>query len=174
MPPPLGVNTRVAHPELGAGVITRVHARAYDVCYVEHGVKQVGHTFSDWTVTDAVEPDEPITFTAAERALLKILRAYEGVQETVDLGAKWEGGTLILRPGEAGLKDKELPVAAFFHKIVMVRDRLRTLEQRINASELTDEAKVNLQQYITRVYGSLTSFNVLFARRDDGFKGAGT
>ena len=174
MPTTLGVNTRVEHPELGPGVITRVHVRAYDVCYVEHGVRQVGHTYADWTVVDAVEREEPVTFDAAERALLKILRAYEGVAEPVALGGKWDGGALILRPGEPGLKDKEMPIDGFFHKIVMVRDRLRTLEQRINASSLTDEEKVNLQQYVTRVYGSLTSFNALFARREDGFKGTGS
>ena len=173
MPAPLGVNTRVEHPELGPGVITRVYARAYDVCYVSHGVRQVGHNFSDWTVVDAVEPDEPVTFTEAERGLLKILRAYDHVGEPVALGAKWDGGTLVLRPGEPGLKDKEMPIEGFFHKIVMVHDRLRTLEQRVNASGLSDEEKVNLQQYITRIYGSLTSFNALFARRDDGFRGSG-
>ena len=173
MPIPLGVNSRVRHPEFGDGVVTRVRARAYDVCYVDHGVKQVGHTFTDWTVVDPVERDEPVTFTEAERALVRILRAHGGLEETVELGDKWDGGTLVLRPGEPGLKEKEIPIDGFFHKIVMVRDRLRTLEQRVNASGLSDEEKVNLQQYITRIYGSLTSFNVLFARRDDGFKGSG-
>jgi hypothetical protein len=78
---------------------------------------------------------------------------------------------MILQPGDTSLKSKEIPIDTFFHKIVMVRDRLRVMEQRINSSKLTDEEKVSLQQYITRIYGSLTSFNVLFKYKDDHFKG---
>ena len=89
------------------------------------------------------------------------------------MGDKWDGGTLVLKPGEEGLKSKEVPIDVFFNKIVMVRDRLRVLEQRINSSQLTNEEKVNLQQYITRSYGSLTTFNVLFKYKDDHFRGSG-
>ena len=168
----LGVGSRVEHPEHGAGVVIRVHQVAYDVCYVEHGVKQVGKTFKGWEVVDALAHDEPVSFTAAEEGLRKILRAYGALEETVDLGDRWRDGTLVLQPGESGLKSKELPIEDFFHKIVMVRDRLRVMEQRINASKLSDEEKVNLQQYITRIYGSLTSFNVLFANKEDHFRGS--
>lgn len=89
-----------------------------------------------------------------------------------ELGDKWNGGTLVLKPGDDGLASKELPIETFFHKIVMVRDRLRVREQNINSHKvLSDEEKVNLQQYITRIYGSLTTFNVLFASKDDHFVG---
>ena len=170
----LGVGSRVDHPTLGLGVVVRVQQMAYDVCFVEHGVRPVGKTYREWTVVEALPHDEPVSFNEAERALVKILRAYGNLDEKVELGDRWQGGTLELRPGEPGLKSKELPIEDFFHKIVMVRDRLRVMEQRINASKLTDEAKVNLQQYITRIYGSLTSFNVLFAHKDDHFRGAST
>jgi hypothetical protein len=88
------------------------------------------------------------------------------------LGEKWIGGSIDLKPANPELKSKEIPIETFFHKIVMVRDRLRVLEQNINAhAVLTDEEKVNLQQYITRIYGSLTSFNILFADKEDFFVG---
>jgi len=86
---------------------------------------------------------------------------------------KWRGGELVLRPGRPGLQEKKWPLESFFSKIVMIRNRLRTLEQQLNASELPDDAKLRLQSYITGCYGSLTSFNVLFASEEDQFKGAG-
>ena len=91
-----------------------------------------------------------------------------------ELAAKWEGGTIVLKPQDAALQAKELPIDALLHKVVMVRDKLRVLEQKLNAnSKLTDAEKVDLQAYITGCYGSLTTFNVLFRDRDDGFTGAG-
>ena len=107
-----------------------------------------------------------------EHMLRRVLRQELGLTAVVPAD-KWRGGELILRPGKAGLQDKKWPIESFFHKIVMLRNRLRTLEQQVNASELPDEAKVRLQSYVTACYGSLTSFNVLFADEDDQFKGAG-
>jgi len=91
--------------------------------------------------------------------------------EPVELGTRWTGGKLEIWPRDQTLGAKEIPIDVFFHKIVMVRDRLRVLEQRVNASNLSDAEKVDLQQYITRCYGSLTTFNVLFDAREDWFVG---
>jgi hypothetical protein len=108
-----------------------------------------------------------------EKALKYILDRYNGLEHRVELGSKWEGGTIVLKPGKHDLQSKEIPIETFFHKIVMVRDRLRVLEQNINShAGLSDGDKVNLQQYITRIYGSLTSFNVLFSEKEDYFTGS--
>ena len=103
-----------------------------------------------------------------------VLEKHEALIEHIPLGEKWVGGTMILQPSSSSMKPKELPIESFFHKIVMVRDRLRVLEQNINSHEkLNDEEKVNLQQYITKIYGSLTSFNVLFKEKEHQFTGSG-
>jgi hypothetical protein len=104
--------------------------------------------------------------------LMELFREASGDVE-VPLAPKWEGGMIQLIPGKADLQAKELPIDALFHKVVMVRDRLRTLEQRVNAHpKLSDAEKVEMQQYITRIYGSLTSFNVLFRDKEDQFVGS--
>lgn len=104
--------------------------------------------------------------------LRQVLTEELGVGD-VELGRRWQGGELLLRPGDPDTADKSVPIESFFHKIVMIRDKLRVLEAKINAhKELSDEEKVQLQSYITGCYGSLTTFNVLFARREDGFSGA--
>ena len=107
-----------------------------------------------------------------ELLLRRIIREEAGITAVVP-AEKWRGGTLILRPGTAGLQEKSWPIETFFHKIVMLRNRLRTLEQQVNSAELPDDVKVKLQGYISGCYGTLTSFNVLFAEEDDQFKGAG-
>jgi len=107
-----------------------------------------------------------------EAVLRRVIREEAGVS-AVEPAAKWRGGTLVLRPGKPGLQDKTWPIDAFFHKIVMLRNRLRTLEQQVNAADLPEDAKVRLQSYITGCYGSLTSFNLLFADESEGFKGSG-
>ena len=105
--------------------------------------------------------------------LMEIFREASGEGEAPPLAGKWEGGTMRLIPGKADVQSKDLPIDSLFHKVVMVRDRLRTLEQKLNAHpKLTDAEKVEMQNYITRVYGSLTSFNHLFREKNDQFVGA--
>ena len=166
-----GIGTRVKHPAFGDGVIIRLHAAAYDVCYILYGIKSHGKDFSNWQIIDPQPAQDAVTFTEAEKSLIRILKTWSDVTEIVPLGDKWKNGTFILKPGVETTKPKEMPIDDFFHKIVMTRDRLRVMEQRINASKLTDEEKVNLQQYITRIYGSLTSFNILFREKEHYFVG---
>jgi hypothetical protein len=104
--------------------------------------------------------------------LMELFREAAGDSDPPPLAAKWEGGVIQLVPGKADLQPKEMPIDALFHKVVMVRDRLRTLEQKLNAHpKLTDAERVEMQQYITRCYGSLTSFNILFREKSDHFVG---
>lgn len=107
-----------------------------------------------------------------EILIRRIIREEAGLTPVAP-AEKWRGGQLVLRPGREGLQEKAIPIETFFNKVVMIRNRLRTLEQQVNASDLPDDVKVKLQGYVTGCYGSLTSFNVLFADQDDHFKGSG-
>jgi hypothetical protein len=125
-------------------------------------------------VSDRERIAPPMTPASDDLELLlrRIIREEAGITPAVPAD-KWRGGSLVLRPGTEGLQEKSWPIETFFHKIVMVRNRLRTLEQQVNASALPDDVKVKLQSYVSGCYGSLTSFNVLFADETDRFKGAG-
>ena len=107
-----------------------------------------------------------------ELLIRRIIREETGLTPVAP-AEKWRGGQLVLRPGKPGVQEKAWPIESFFSKVVMVRNRLRTLEQQVNASDLPDDQKLKLQSYITGCYGSLTSFNVLFADEDDRFVGSG-
>ena len=109
--------------------------------------------------------------TDLETMLRRVIREEAGLTPVAPAD-KWRGGQLVLRPGKPGLQDKAWPIDTFFHKIVIVRNRLRTLEQQVNASDLPEDQKLKLQSYVTGCYGSLTSFNVLFAAEEDQFRGA--
>ncbi len=110
--------------------------------------------------------------TADLETLIRTIIREESGLTAVTPADKWRGGDLVLRPGRPGLQERSWPIDTFFHKIVMLRNRLRTLEQQVNASDLPNDQKLKLQTYITGCYGSLTSFNVLFADEDDKFVGA--
>jgi hypothetical protein len=118
----------------------------------------------------------PMSHTPAdndlEATIRRIIREETGLTPVAP-AEKWRGGQLVLKPGKPGVQEKSWPIDAFFHKVVMLRNRLRTLEQQLNASDLPDDQKLKIQSYITGCYGSLTSFNVLFADDDDKFVGAG-
>jgi hypothetical protein len=136
--------------------------------------RQEGRPFAP--VSDRERSDPPMTSEATtgdlETLLRRIIREESGLTSVVPAD-KWRGGHLVLRPGNPTLQEKSWPIETFFHKVVMLRNRLRTLEQQLNASDLPDDQKVRLQSYVTGCYGTLTSFNVLFADEVDHFRGAG-
>ncbi len=174
----LGIGTRLQHTQFGPGVIVGIKYATYLISFIHHGIKEIDKTDShlDEIIAEQVTV-EVETVSEVERSLLKILRQWSDVNEIVPLGDKWHGGTMLLQTADKTLKPKEIPITDFFHKIVMLRDRLRVLEQNINShKKLSDEDKVNIQQYITRCYGSLTTFNVLFKNKEQWFVGdkAGT
>jgi len=169
----LGIGTRLQHVQHGPGVVVGVKYATYLISFIHHGIKEIDKT--DEKLEEIIPENltvEVETVSEVERSLLKILRQWSGVSELVPLGDKWLGGSMLLQTADKNLKPKEILIEDFFHKIVMLRDRLRVLEQNINSHKiLNNEEKVNLQQYITRCYGSLTTFNVLFKEKEHWFVG---
>ena len=169
----LGIGTRLQHTQFGPGVIVAIRFATYLISFLNHGIKEIDKTDDklDEIIPENVT-EEIETHSEVEKSLLKILRLWGGLNENVPLGDKWHGGMMLLQPADKTLKPKEIPIADFFHKVVMLRDRLRVLEQNINSNKkLSDEDKANIQQYITRCYGSLTTFNVLFKNKEQWFVG---
>jgi hypothetical protein len=169
----LGIGTRLQHTQFGPGVIVGVKYAVYIISFINHGIKEIDKTDNH---LDEIIPEnvtaEIETSSEIEKSLLKILRLWGNVSEVVPLGERWQKGMMLLQPFDKTQKPKEIPIEVFFHKIVMLRDRLRVMEQQINAHKLlSDEDKVNMQQYITRIYGSLTTFNVLFRNKEHWFIG---
>jgi hypothetical protein len=170
----LGIGSRINHAEYGKGVVTNVSSKEYWVTFIDGGLETIDLD-SEFEVIEAAENEvDTISFYDVEQSLLSILKKWNGLGEPVAIGDKWKGGNMKLVPGQAGLAHKDVPIDVFFHKIVMLRDRLRVMEQKINASNLEEIEKVELQQYITRIYGSLTTFNILFKSQSDYFVGEKT
>lgn len=170
----LAIGSRINHSEFGKGVITNIDTEDYWVTFIEIGLRTIPLD-TDFEIIEAAEATkDAISMYQVEQSLRQILRRWSDVSETISIGDKWRGGNMILTPGKEGLASKEIPIDNFFHKIVMVRDRIRVMEQKINSSKLEEDEKIDLQQYITRIYGSLTSFNVLFKSTDDYFVGEKT
>ena len=170
----LGIGSRINHAEYGKGVVTNVSTKEYWVTFIDGGLETIDLD-SEFEVIEAAENEvDTISFYDVEQSLLSILKKWNGLGEPVAIGDKWKGGNMKLEPGQVGLAHKDVPIDVFFHKIVMLRDRLRVMEQKINASKIEEIEKVELQQYITRIYGSLTTFNVLFKSQSDYFVGEKT
>ncbi len=169
------VGTRIEHEKYGEGIISENNAMTYKIIFVRGGEIEFSKLNVELNVLERAETDDDqpkLNIREVERMLTHVLAKYNGIEYKAELGKKWQGGTMILQPADKELKPKDMPIETFFHKIVMMRDRLRVLEQNINSSgSLTAEEKVNLQQYISRIYGSMTSFNILFEDKEDYFVG---
>jgi hypothetical protein len=166
--------TPVKHSGYGEGLINKENLTNYEIFFEKAGKVTISKDNDELDIF----PDEEggaasfpiISVNEIEEAIVHVLDKYIGLPETVELGDKWKDGTLLLQPANPELQAKEIPIETFFHKIVMMRDKLRVLEQNINNhSKLDDGDKVNLQQYISRIYGSFTSFNILFKHQEDFF-----
>jgi len=168
----LGIGSRIKHSEFGLGVVTNVSNKHYWVTFIENGLETIDLD-SSFEVIESVENEvDTVSLYDVESTLKKMLQKWSDVSEIVPIADKWKGGNLILEPNDTNLQSKEIPIDTFFHKIVMVRDRIRVMEQKINSSNLDDQEKVDLQQYITRIYGSLTTFNILFKIKEHQFTGS--
>jgi hypothetical protein len=171
----LHIGMKVRHPRYGVGTIKALTEHTADITF-DDAPKTVDPAASDLSAAEA-----SASLTNMEVPLSALIR--EISQATVDalglekadtivegLAARWQSGTLALRPADSSLQAKEVPLETFFHKIVMIRNNLRVLEQKVNAHDkLSDADKFDLHQYITRCYGSLTTFNVLFKTKEDQF-----
>lgn len=170
----LAVGTRVDHPRYGEGIVSKSHLTVYEIFFERGGKIELTKYNPDLRILAEPEnkPRTGLTLAEVEEAITFVLNKYQAITQLVKIGDKWKGGSMVMKPANPDLQPKDVPIETFFHKIVMVRDRLRVLEQNINSHpNLTDEEKVEFQQYITRAYGSLTTFNILFAEKDDYFVG---
>jgi hypothetical protein len=170
----LAAGTRIDHPRYGEGIISKNKITSYEIFFERGGKIEISKRNNELEVIEAPEekPKNSLTLAEIEKVLRFVLEEQGALQEIVPLSDKWTGGNMLLQPANPALKPKEIPVESFFHKIVMVRDRLRVLEQNINSHpSLSDQEKVNMQQYITRIYGSLTTFNILFSDKEHYFVG---
>jgi hypothetical protein len=175
----IGIGSRVEHPNFGRGVVVDLASEFYIIWFKsQNGTRSIGRDFDGMRILEKTEaeaaPTAGITLADIEKALENILDQRLHEVEMVPLANKWHNGKLLIQPADRTLQGKEIPLETFFHKIVMVRDKIRLMEQKINSSKnLNDGEKVDLQQYITGIYGSLTTFNVLFRESHHQFKGAG-
>jgi len=170
----LAIGTRVKHPVYGEGLVSKTLLTIYEIYFERGGKVEITKYNPDLKVLDVPEnaPRNGLSLSEVEEAISFVLEKYQGLSEIVKMADKWKGGMLEMKPANASLQSKEVPIEAFFHKIVMLRDRLRVLEQNINTHpKLDDDDRVQLQQYITRIYGSLTTFNILFAEKEHYFVG---
>ena len=174
----LHVGMKVKHPQHGMGIVKSIAENTAEIRF-DDATRTIAPETSDLEPMEARASvsglDMPLTqfIEKTTQAVLAELGVEKPGQVVEQLGSRWHGGRMTIHPADASLQAKEVPLDVFFHKVVMLRNNLRVLEQKINSHEkLSDAEKVEFQQYITRCYGSLTTFNVLFKNKQDQFRGA--
>jgi hypothetical protein len=174
----IGLGSIVIHPSFGKGMVVEESEKSYKIYFNDlDKAKDIDKTYDKLDVVVKTEPTQtlaPINLDDIEALFVSTIFKYFDPPINIPLAGKWIDGKMIITSGDSTLQPKEIPTEQFFHKIVMLRDRLRVLEQNINTHpKLNDEDRLHLQQYITRIYGSLTTFNVLFKEKDHQFRGTG-
>ncbi|MGI8436812.1 MAG: hypothetical protein ACR2NX_07900 [Chthoniobacterales bacterium] len=171
----LHIGMQVRHPRYGVGTIKSLTEHTADISF-DDAPRTVDPAASDLTAAEATasltEMEVPLSALIREtaQAMVSALGLEKDDQIVEGLASRWQSGTLVMKPADASIQAKEVPLETFFHKIVMIRNNLRVLEQKVNASDkLSDADKFDMQQYITRCYGSLTTFNILFKDKEDQF-----
>jgi len=171
----LHIGMHVRHPQYGVGEVKTLTELTADISF-DDAQRTIAPASSELTPAEPTaavsELQVPLSNFIRETAQVIVEALGLEKDDTIVQGIanRWQRGTLVLRPADASVQAKEVPLETFFHKIVMMRNNLRVLEQKVNASDkLTDADKVDLQQYITRCYGSLTTFNILFKNKEDQF-----
>lgn len=179
--------SKVRHPKFGLGLVTAHTHNAHKIFFGNEGDKEITYEFQGLTLVEkGPEGDQPtpvqlpepthsepsISVRDIEMAVNAAIQRYTDLTPALPIADRWRGRKMVLEPKDTSLQAKEVPLDTFFHKIVMLRDRLRVLEAKVNASDKLDDAdKVELQQYITKCYGSLTTFNILFKQKEHQFVG---
>lgn len=171
----LHIGMKVRHPHHGAGIVKSITEHTADITF-DDGTRSIAPEQSDLQPAEARAALSQLDMPLQQLIEQTVHAAIEemGVEKPTgvvkELGSRWQAGKLMMHPADTSLQPKEVPLEVFFHKIVMVRNNLRVLEQKINAHDkLSDADKVEMQQYITRSYGSLTTFNLLFKNKEDQF-----
>jgi hypothetical protein len=174
----LHIGMKVRHPQYGTGVVKSLTGQTAEIAF-DDAQRTIAPTSSDLQPAESTatlsELEMPLANLIRDtaHAVVEALGLEQKEKDAVveGLATRWQSGTLVMQPADSSLQSKEVPLETFFHKIVMIRNNLRVLEQKVNASDKLSEAdKIELQQYVTRCYGSLTTFNILFKNKDDQFR----
>jgi len=167
--PKFGIGTILKHSQFGKGKVLGYSGNQYEILFVGNNFKRISFDSADMNViTNFGDPE----FDRIQQAVREVLGDYGFLDSDIEINSKWAGGSVRLIPGKEGTQEKEIPLEVFFKKIISIREKLRVLEQKLNNHpKLTEEEKIDFQSYITRSYGSLTSFNVLFQNKESQFTG---
>ena len=155
----LGIGSRIDHSEYGKGVVTNVTSKEYWVTFIENGLETIAIDSDFEVIATVADEVDTVSFFDIESSLVQILKRWSDTSEVTPIADKWKGGNLIIEAKDSSMQNKVIPIDTFFHKIVMVRDRIRVMEQKINSSKnMDDQEKIDLQQYITRISWKFNHF----------------